>query len=220
MTSEDGGRTWSPPMRLPEGILGPIKNKPVQLLSGDILCPTSTEDGGWRVHFERTSDLGKTWSKSGPVNDPNQIAAIQPSILFHQRNCLQAVGRTRQGKIFQIWSEDEGRSWGPMSLTELPNPSSGIDAVTLNDGRQLLVYNHSAKVRTPLNIAVSRDGTNWMAALVLENEPAQFSYPAVIQTSDGLVHITWTWKRLRIKHAVIDPKRLVLRPIRNGEWPI
>ncbi len=219
MTSDDGGKTWSAPQRLPDGILGPIKNKPVQLPNGDVLCPASTENDGWRVHFERTPDLGKTWTKTPPVNDPNQIAAIQPSILFHGPNRLQAVGRTRQGKIFDIWSEDQGHSWGPMSLTELPNPNSGIDAVTLKDGRQLLVYNHTPKDRTPLNVAVSRDGRNWMAALVLENEPAQFSYPAVIQTSDGLVHITWTWKRQRIKHAVLDPKMLVLRPIRNGEWP-
>jgi predicted neuraminidase len=224
MTSADSGRTWSSPGRLPEGILGPIKNKPVQLLNGDILCPSSMENGGWRVHFERTADLGKTWSKTSPVNDPGQIAAIQPSLLFYSGNRLQAVGRTRQDRIFEIWSEDQGRSWGPMTLTSLPNPNSGIDAVTLNDGRQLLVYNHAlrgtTKGRSPLNVAVSSDGKKWMAALTLENEPgAEFSYPAVIQTSDGLVHVTWTWKRRRIKHAVVDPTTLVLRPITNGEWP-
>jgi predicted neuraminidase len=106
-----------------------------------------------------------------------------------------------------------------MTLTDLPNPSSGIDAVTLHDGRQLIVYNHTSKGRTPLNVAVSKDGRNWMAGLVLENEPAEFSYPAVIQTIDGLVHITWTWKRHRIKHAVLDPAALRLRPIKQGVWP-
>jgi predicted neuraminidase len=219
VTSGDGGKTWAEPRRLPEGILGPIKNKPAQVENGDIICPSSTENNGWRVHFERTSDLGLTWSKSSPVNDPSQISAIQPSLLFHNSKRLQAVGRTKQGKIFQIWSEDQGRSWGPMTLTDLPNPSSGIDAVTLHDGRQLIVYNHTSKGRTPLNVAVSKDGRNWMAGLVLENEPAEFSYPAVIQTIDGLVHITWTWKRHRIKHAVLDPAALRLRPIKQGVWP-
>jgi predicted neuraminidase len=222
-TSNDEGKSWSPPHRLPDGILGPIKNKPVQLAHGDILCPTSTEHEGWRVHFERTSDLGKTWSATTPLNDGKEIGAIQPSVLFHPGDRLQALGRTRQGRIFEIWSEDGGKSWGKMTLTALPNPNSGTDAVTLKDGRQLLVYNHNPKSgRSPLNVAVSPDGKAWHAALVLEDDPAApngFSYPAVIQADDGLVHITYTWKRERIKHAVLDPKKLKLRPIVDGVWP-
>jgi predicted neuraminidase len=208
---------------LPDGILGPIKNKPVQFANGDMLCPSSTEgEGGWRVHFERTSDLGRTWQATAPVNDGREIGAIQPSILFHPDGKLQALGRTKQGKIFQIWSDDDGRTWGKMTLTPLPNPDSGTDAVTLKDGRQFLVYNHNGqpKGRSPLNVAVANDGENWQAALVLEDEPGkQFSYPAVIQTSDGLVHITYTWKRERIKHAVVDPAKLKLRPLPQGAWP-
>jgi predicted neuraminidase len=219
MTSGDRGDTWSHPQRLPDGILGPIKNKPVQLSNGDILCPSSTEDKGWRVHFERTSDLGKTWQRTGPVNDGREFGAIQPSILVHDGLRLQALGRSRQGRIIQIWSEDAGRSWGPMSATLLPNPNSGIDAVTLADGRQLLVYNHTTRGRSPLNVSVSADGLQWQAALVLESEPGEFSYPAVIQAADGRVHITYTWKRQRIRHVVLDPAKLSLRPISAGEWP-
>jgi predicted neuraminidase len=214
---------------LPEGILGPIKNKPVQLANGDILCPSSTEgEGGWRVHFERTSDLGKTWTATPPGNDGKEIGAIQPSILFHRDGKLQAIGRTRNDKLFQIWSDDGGTTWGAMTLTDLPNPNSGTDAVTLKDGRQLLVYNHNTRTgsnnkgRSPLNIAVSKDGGTWQAAMVLEdnpNAPNGFAYPAVIQTRDGLVHITYTWERKRIKHVVVDPAKLKLHPILGGEWP-
>jgi predicted neuraminidase len=208
-TSEDGGRTWSAARRLPDGILGPIKNKPVQLANGDILCGVSTEHDGWRVHFERSSDGGQTWSATAPVNDGKAIGAIQPSILFQGGAKLEAVGRTKQGKVFEIWSDDGGLSWGPMTLTELPNPNSGTDAVTLKDGRQLLVYNHTRKGRSPMNIALSHDGKVWQNVLELENEPkAEFSYPACIQTRDGLVHITYSWKRQRIKHVVIDPATL------------
>jgi predicted neuraminidase len=106
-----------------------------------------------------------------------------------------------------------------MTLIDLPNPNSGTDAVTLRDGRHLLVYNHTAKGRSPLNVAVSTDGDTWQAALVLENEPGEYSYPAVIQTADGLVHAVYTWKRQRIKHVVIDPAKLQLRPIEGGVWP-
>ena len=229
MTSADDGKTWSQPQRLPEGILGPIKNKPVQLPDGDILCGSSTEGGGnWRVHFERTKDFGKTWTATLPVNEGKDIGAIQPSILFYPNGRLQAIGRTKNEKMFQIWSDDGGVTWGKMTLMDLPNPDSGTDAVTLQDGRQLLVYNNNVrsgsnnKGRSPLNVAVSNDGTHWSGALVLEddaNAPSGFAYPAVIQTSDRLVHITYTWERSRIKHVVIDPTKLKLQPIVDGKWP-
>lgn len=223
MTSADDAKSWLPPRRLPDGILGPIKNKPVQLANGDLLSPTSTESfNGWRVHFERSSDLGKTWTATPPLNDGKVIGAIQPSILFHAKGKTQALGRTRQGKIFEIWSDDGGQNWSEMKLTALPNPNAGTDAVTLKDGRQLLVYNHSAKNRSPLNVAVTDEGKAWQAALVLEDDPAApngFSYPAVIQARDGFVHISYTWKRERIKHVIVDPKKLSLRPITDGRWP-
>lgn len=203
-TSHDSGRTWSAPRRLPEGILGPIKNKPVQLSAGELLCPTSTEHDGWRVHFERTADLGQTWSKTGPINDGEHIAAIQPSILLHGEGLLQALGRSRQGKVWQAWSADDGRTWTECELTDLPNPNSGTDAVTLRDGRHLLVYNHTPKGRTPLNVAISGDGRKWTSLAVLEQEPGEYSYPAVIEAADGRVHITYTWKRQRIKHVVLQ----------------
>ena len=218
--STDRGQSWAVPRHLPDGILGPIKNKPVQLANGDVLAGSSTESNGWQVHFERTSDAGATWSATPPLNDGQEIGAIQPSLLFHPGDRLQAVGRTRQGKIFETWSADQGRTWSPLALTTLPNPSAGIDAVTLRDGRQLIVYNHTATGRSPLNVAVSTDGRAWQAALVLEDAPGQeFSYPAVIQTRDGMVHVTYTWHRTRIRHVVIDPAKLALRPIVAGEWP-
>jgi predicted neuraminidase len=207
-TSDDHGQTWSRARRLPDGFLGPVKNKPVQLPNGDILCSTSTEHAGWRVHFERSSDLGQTWTKTDPVNDGQQIGAIQPSILFLGGNKLLALGRTQQKRIFQIESADMGKTWGQMTLTALPNPNAGTDAVTLNDGRHLLIYNHTERGRTPLNIAVSKDASTWQPVLTLESEPGEYSYPAIIQTADGLVHATYTWKRQRIKHVVIDPARL------------
>jgi predicted neuraminidase len=219
MTSTDSGETWSETEFLPKGILGPIKNKPVQLSNGDILSGTSTEEDGWRVYFERSRDLGKTWTATKLLNDGHQLGAIQPSILIHSDGVIQSIGRTKQGRVFQIWSQDEGQTWGEMTLTDLPNPNSGTDAVTLKDGRHLLVYNHTPKHRSPLNVAVSQDGRAWQAALVLENTEGEFSYPAIIQTADGLVHVTYTWKRDRIKHVVLDPQKLTGKPFENGAWP-
>jgi predicted neuraminidase len=217
-TSADGGRTWSDARRLPDGILGPIKNKPVRLADGTIIAPSSTETpespSRWRVHFERSRDAGATWSVSRPEASTGgaPIDAIQPSILIHAGGRLQALGRTRSGRVFETWSEDGGQTWTPLTLTELPNPSAGTDAVTLKDGRHLLVYNHTPKGRTPLQVALTRDGKTWETVHVLESEPGEYSYPAIIQTADGLVHITYTWKRERIKYVVLDPAKLTTRP--------
>ncbi len=218
-TSTDNGRTWSKADLLPAPLVGPVKNKPVVLRNGDILSGSSTEHDGWRAHFERSTDGGKTWQFIGPVNDGVEIGAIQPSILFLGGEALLAIGRTKQGKVFQIGSSDAGKTWGAMTLTELPNPNSGTDALTLADGRHLLVYNHVPKGRTPLNVAVSKDAKTWQAALVLENEPGEYSYPAVIQTRDGMVHATYTWKRQKIRHATIDPRQLSPREMNGAAWP-
>jgi predicted neuraminidase len=222
--SRDAGATWSDSERLPDGVLGPVKNKPVRLADGSIVSGSSTESQAqpsvWRVHFERSNDAGKTWTIVRPAaTTAGDIDAIQPSILLHSGGRLQAVGRSRAGRVFETWSTDGGRSWSALTLTTLPNPSAGTDAITLKDGRHLIVYNHTPKGRSPLNVALSSDGKVWNAGLVLESEPGEYSYPAVIQTGDGLVHITYTWQRLKVRHVVVDPARLTLVPMPDGVWP-
>jgi len=208
MTSEDGGKIWKKPRRLPDGILGPIKNKPVEMPDGTLLCPSSTEQKGWQIHLERTADLGQTWTTIGPLNDGKEFSAIQPTILVHLANRLQLLCRSRESRITECWSEDGGRTWSPMAATFLPNPNSGIDGLNLKDGRFLLVYNPVAQGRTPLVVGISDDGKSWKTAAVLENSPGEYSYPAVIQTSDRKIHITYTWRRQRIKHVVLNPAKL------------
>jgi predicted neuraminidase len=208
IASDDGGRRWSKPRRLPDGILGPIKNKPVLLADGSLLCPSSTEHDGWRVHMEQTRDLGATWTKSEPLNAAKDFGAIQPTVLFHAKDRLQILCRSRQSRITECWSDDGGKSWGPMQATPLPNPNSGIDAVTLKDGRHLLVHNPVTKGRSPLVVSVSADGKAWQKAVTLEDQPGEYSYPAIIQGRDGRVHITYTWKRQRIKYWTLDPAKL------------
>lgn len=215
--SNDAGAHWSAPRRLPDGILGPIKNKPLQRADGRILAPSSTEAEGefWRAHIEWSDDGGAHWQRGGDLNDPARIGAIQPSLLLHPDGRLQALGRTRQNRVFSTFSGDGGASWSPMNLLGLENPNAGTDATMLHDGRALLVYNPAVAGkdwwdgRGTLAVALSGDGVHWRRVLTLEDSPKdEFSYPAVIQTRDGLVHVTYTWKRRRIKHVVIDPSHL------------
>ncbi|UKM66082.1 exo-alpha-sialidase [Flavobacteriaceae bacterium GSB9] len=232
-TSSDLGKTWGKPQELPDLMIGPDKNKPVQLASGTILAPSAVEDSnGWRVHVLRSTDNGKTWDKMGPINPEAKIGAIQPTLLTYTDGRIQMLCRTRSehGFMAQSWSDDDGLTWSPLEALVLPNNNSGADGVTLRDGRQLLVYNHSTRTqegmghkgRGILNVALSRDGIHWEAALILEyldESGKQFSYPSVIQTNDGLVHILYTWHRRRIKHVVINPERLKPVPMPEGKWP-
>jgi len=147
------------------------------------------------------------------VNDGIEFDAIQPSILTYEDGSMQILCRTIQDVISESWSTDGGKSWSPMKATELPNPNAGTDALSLKDGRQLLVYNHSVRGRNApgrglLNVAISDEGRSWKTVLSLEKQQGEFSYPAVIQSEDGLVHITYTYKRNSIKHVVLDPRQL------------
>lgn len=233
ITSKDYGHTWSQPQRLEGNLLGPIKNKPIQLSDGTLLSGSSDESDGWKVHVERSTDGGKSWSFIGPLNDGKKMAAIQPALLTHVDGSIQMLSRTNtsgEERITETWSRDGGLTWSAMSWTTLPNNNSGLDAVTLQDGRHLLIYNHATreqegmghKGRGVLNLAVSKDGKTWEAALMLDyiDEPEkQYSYPSIIQTTDGLVHIVYTWHRERIKHVVVDPNQLETFPIVDGKWP-
>ena len=211
-TSMDDGKTWTAAAKLPAGILGPIKNKPVQLADGTILAPSSTETKtSWKAHIEKTSDLGVTWQLI-PVDPETTFDVIQPSILFHTGNKLQILCRSKQNKVIQAYSEDNGNTWSALSETNLPNPNSGTDAVTLKNGLQVLVYNPTTRGkewsngRAKLNVAVSKDGKQWTDVAVLEDHSeGEYSYPAVIQTKDGKVHITYTYDRKNVKHVVFEP---------------
>lgn len=232
--SKDGGKTWSKREPLPKGFLGPIKNKP-EFINGRIICPSSTEGNtGWRIHMEYSDDMGKTWKTTGPIDAEQEflsqhqgigaddslkrpIQVIQPSILKHKNGTLQVICRTRNSHLATSWSKDNGTTWKKVTLIdELPNNNSGTDAVTLKDGRHVLVYNNSkpqlrAKkaVRTPLNLALSEDGIHWKPVLTLEDSPIrEYSYPAIIQGKDGKLHITFTWRRELIKYMKIDLDKL------------
>ena len=211
-TSKDGGVTWSEPRRLADGTLGPIKNKPIRAADGTLIAGSSTESrdsvSRWRVRFEHSADNGRTWDVVTPPVTDSTLNASQPALLTHRGLWLQALVRTESGRVYETWSDNGGHAWSALARTTLPNPNSGLDAVTLLDGRQLVVYNHTTSGRSPLNVAVSQNGIAWSAPLAVETAAGEYSYPAVIQTPDSLVHITYTWQRKRIRHVVLDPRRM------------
>jgi predicted neuraminidase len=225
-SSRDNGKTWSPVEHLPAGLYGPIKNKPLMLSDGAIISGTSVESyRSWACWVERSTDNGRNWTRIGPITvdtAPREVSApavasvpgsgewgrthgiIQPAVVPLGKG-LRMYARATQdvGRICYADSSDGGLSWTAARPTALPNPNSGIDAVGLKDGRIVLVYNHTAKGRSPLNVAVSNDGDRWNMFQTLESEPGEFSYPAVIQAVNGDVHIVYTWNRKKIRHVTI-----------------
>lgn len=171
--------------------------------------------------MEMTPDNGITWTKTQALND-KKISAIQPSVLIHPDGKLEILCRSRQSRILTSWSENNGASWTELVPSAIPNPNSGIDAVSMKDGRHLLVYNHLTTGRNMLNVAVSHDGINWQPAIILENDikDKEYSYPAVIQSKDNMIHITYTWNRKLVKHVVIDPGLIEVRSFTDGAWPV
>lgn len=238
--SRDGGRTWSDREPLPKGFIGPVKNKP-ELVDGRLVCGSSTENDGWRFHVEILDLKTGRWKYVGPVEaesrartddvepgcdmvapvykqgeGPRPIYSIQPSILRLKDGRLQVLMRTHNAKLATSFSADGGDTWSPVTLTEVPNNQSGTDAVTLRDGRHVLIYNDFETLpgtkkgpRTPISIALSDDGTHWHHALTLEDSPInQYSYPAIIEGRDGKLHCVYTWRRQRIAYKKIDLNKL------------
>jgi predicted neuraminidase len=206
--SDDDGDSWSEPVLLPAGLLGPIKNKPITLSNGSVLMPTSVEAyEAWTGWVERVSADLSEWTRYGPIAYPGVIKGlIQPTLVEVSSGEVLAYLRSKNiGRICVSESSDFGESWSDARKTELPNPNSGIDAVRLDSGKLVMVYNHTESSRYPLNVAVSLDdGESWQTPRDLEKEPGEYSYPAVIQGRDGMIHSVYTYNRISIKHVVFD----------------
>lgn len=212
-SSSDGGQSWSPPELLPAGVLGPIKNKPIQLANGRVVAGTSVESyRTWAAWVETSDDRCATWHRHGPITVPGEnYGIIQPTVFEASDGSLRLLTRATQriGQVCASSSNDGGLTWTGATRTDLPNPNSGIDAVRLIDGRVILCHNPTHMGRTPLVLSVSSDdGVTWKSGPGLEMAAGEYSYPAIIQAAGGDIHVTYTWKRSRIKHWTLDPKEM------------
>jgi predicted neuraminidase len=223
-TSEDDGTTWNPVIYLPAGLSGPVRTKPIRLSNGTWLAGTSVEAGyrfdlpavapykSWACWVERSTDQGVTWTRHGPITVAGEpFGVIQPALWETSSGEVRMLMRStdRIGRLVASSSGDGGLTWKAGYPTQIPNPNAGIDVVKLQDGRLVLIYNHLPHGRDTLHLAISTDqGDTWSDPFVLDGGEGEFSYPAVIQSADGLLQITYTWRRTHIRHLVVDPFKL------------
>lgn len=144
--------------------------------------------------------MGESYAGKAGLSDFR--SHLKRIIVAHKGKKYNGESTVRIALVSPIAHEDHG---------ELSN--AGTDAVTLKDGRQLIIYNHTVRGggfpsgRNMLNAAVSSDGKKWKPVLTLERAQGEYSYPAIIQARDHKIHVTYTYRRQSIKHVVMDPAK-------------
>jgi predicted neuraminidase len=198
-TSTDHGLTWGEDRPLLNDTMGGVpRNPPIALTDGTLLLP----DG--QSHFLTLRPGASAWQRAGTTNGGSQPAVVQRS-----DGSLLALLR-HSGYITQIESRDGGQTWTKAEPTQLKNPGAGITMTRLANAHLVLAFNDSQTERTPLSLSRSLDeGKTWERPLNLESNPGEYSYPCIIQSSDGKIHLTYTYRRYAIKHVELNEDWLV-----------
>lgn len=214
-TSDDGGHIWSEPSLLRDELGWMLRCKPLVLSNGRIVLPvyrestTSDQVNNYSLML-LSDDGGQTWVASEPIRSvpPN----LQPTVVELSDGSLLALCRyyvypvpDENGRIWSSISRDGGDTWSSASRTELRNPNAAIDMIRTASGALLLAFNDSTNRRTPLKIAASEDeGKTWPIQKAVETAEGTYDYPALIESSDGLIHLTYSYNHLTIKHVTFD----------------
>jgi len=201
--SKDEGRSWSEPRTLREKWGGVYRTKPIVLDNGDYILGLESEYPFSLMMI--SENQGKDWFFTKPVvGVPNS----HPTLIQRKDGPLLALLRPEWAPyIGRATSTDRGRTWTKAVNTELPNPGAAVDMVQLRDGRVVLAFNNSKEHRNPLTLALSEDeGETWPHRRDLITEEGSFSYPAIIEDTQGRLHVTYTHRRKHIGHIVVTPE--------------
>ena len=146
-----------------------------------------------------TDDWGKTWHTSTPLVGAGNI---QPSIVKKKDGTLFTLMRDNgppPKRLHLSESHDRGETWSPVVDSELPNPGSGAEIISLRNGHWVLISNDTERGRHSLAVAISDDeGQTWKWKRHLESQPpgpeaGQFHYPSIIQARDGTLHASYSY---------------------------
>ncbi|MCK4324713.1 MAG: exo-alpha-sialidase [Armatimonadetes bacterium] len=202
--SDDLGQTWSQSQLFDEEPGMMVRTGMVELASGRWVLPAYDEKS-WDSFCYLSDNLGKTWMKGALM--PSDAPLIQPAIVQLEDGHLLAYMRSggQERCVWQSMSGDDGETWEICTATELRNPDSGLDMLRAQSGTLVLIFNNTAEGRSPLHVGLSDDhGMTWPVIEPLETGPGEYSYPSMLQSSDGLIHAVYTYRRQTIKHVAFD----------------
>ena len=188
------------------------RTHPHTLPSGRILVPLYS-DGFNTALMAISDDHGGTWRASSPIVG---LAPIQPTLARKNDGTLVAFCRDSggpPGRALVSESKDDGETWSAAVDCNIPNPGSSLEVIRLSDGRWLLTANDTERTRDRLTVMLSDDeGNSWTTKRQVEpsEHPGQFDYPSVIQSSDGLIHLTYS--------CTTEPGRCIRHCVFNTEW--
>lgn len=177
------------------------KDKAILIGENRIIIPFYSDGFSFSI-MAITDDGGKTWKFSEPLVGPGNI---QPSIAIKKDGALVAYMRDNgppPQRLMKSYSTDDGMTWSPVRDSQLPNPGSGADIVTLKNGHWVLAYNDTEDGRYSLAVSVSTDeGKTWPYTRHLELDTrdkhiaTSSAYPSIIQGRDGTLHVVYSFHR-------------------------
>jgi predicted neuraminidase len=213
--SEDEGATFGPARRI---VTSPFLNLGT-LVRGPVV---RFEDGalGLPVYHELVGKFGELLklSPEGEVLDKTRLStgrsSLQPAVVPLGR--LEAVALLRSSgssprRVLSVRTDDGGRTWSRLAPTELFNPDASVAAIGTSGGEVLIAFNDSEVDRSSLKLAVSRDGGRSFSVVLAVEPPGgnsssqELAYPWLLESSDGALHLFYSWNRRRIVHARYPP---------------
>ena len=211
--SADMGKTWDKPEIFLDEPLWAFRSRPLSLANGDIFVPLHKHVCSG---FIFTTDAGKSWTLIEEIK--TEPRSNEPTIIQKTDGSLLAFIRPYDPEpadrfLWQSESFDISRTWSKPIRTRIKNPSSAAQLLKLQNGHVVLVFNNSQEGRSPLCLALSLDeGKSWNYMRVLEDASGRFSYPTLTQSADGLIHISYTFRRTHIKHAEVNEAWIMEKP--------
>jgi predicted neuraminidase len=185
---------------------------PVTLKTGRILLPLYSDGYNFSM-IAISDDDGTTWRNSLPIVGRGPI---QPALAVKKDGTIVAYMRDSGDaptRVHISTSSDNGESWTVSSKTDIPNEAS-VELCVLKDGKWAFFGNDISDGRYQLSLYISDDeGSTWKWKELIEyqaDKKGSFSYPCLIQTKDGLLHITYSYSlgegKKTIKHVIVDPQ--------------
>jgi predicted neuraminidase len=225
LKSTDEGHTWSEPITVfPQ--LGLYTRQPLVVFQNQWLFPVYHSAGGSitsnaqkdHSYVEVSSDSGATWKECDVQGSGGYV---QMNIVPVSPNHLVAFYRSRYADWIYKSESSDGCNWSTPEATTLPNNNASIQAIALKNGHLAMIFNNTQAELKPehadtgsrriLSMALSEDGgKTWPWIRDIENptisqpilplEDAEYSYPSIVQSADGMIHVAYTFRRETIKY--------------------